>query len=59
MKCLLCSDEWPDVEGGIESFFDHLRVNHPDQYEPPERWPDGALVLHDETLEPSDFTEQS
>jgi hypothetical protein len=55
MKCLICEDEWPDEEGGLESFVDHMRVNHPDQYEEPDRWPDGQLVVIDDTLEPEDF----
>lgn len=55
MKCLICSEEWPDAEGGLQSFEDHMRVIHPDQYEPAERWPDGALVIHDDTLTPEDF----
>lgn len=56
MKCLLCHDEWPDAEGGIESFLDHLRVMHPDaDHGEPERWPDGALVIHNDTLTPEDF----
>lgn len=56
MKCNLCGDEWPDAEGGLESFIDHMRVLHPAEYEKPERWPDGSLVVHDDTLEPEDFT---
>lgn len=55
MKCLICSDEWPDAEGGLESFVDHMRVLHTDRYEEPERWPDGALVIHDDSPEPGDF----
>lgn len=55
MKCNLCLDEWPDAEGGLESFIDHMRVMHPDQYEAPERWPDGAIVLHDNDPQPEDF----
>ena len=55
MKCLICNDEWPDAEGGLESFVDHLRVLHPDQYEPLQRWPDGGIVLTDHCPEPSDF----
>lgn len=58
MKCNLCGDEWPDVEGGMESGIDHLRVMHPDQFEEPERWPDGGLVIHDDTIEPADFNER-
>lgn len=59
MKCLLCNEEWPDDQGGIESGVDHIRVNHPDQYEAPERWPDGGLVIYDDTLAPEDFGEAS
>lgn len=59
MKCLVCDDEWPDDEGGIESAVDHIRVMHPDQYEPPERWPDGGLVIHDDDPSPADFGEAS
>lgn len=55
MKCLLCGDEWPDVEGGLESIEQHLRVLHADIYEPAERWPDGQIVVTDDTLEPEDF----
>lgn len=55
MKCLLCGDEWPDAEGGVESFLDHLRVLHPDEHEEPERWPDGRIVVYDDTLEPHEF----
>lgn len=55
MKCFICNEEWPDAEGGLESAGDHIRVNHPDQYEPPERWPDGQIVVHDDTLTPEDF----
>ena len=55
MKCHLCEDEWPDEEGGMESAIDHLRVMHPDKFEEPERWPDGGLVIHDDTLTPEDF----
>jgi hypothetical protein len=36
-------------------FDDHLRVFHPDDYEPMETWPDGSLVIVDTTLEPADF----
>lgn len=55
MKCLVCREEWPDEDGGLESVVDHMRVMHPDDFEPPERWPDGALVIHDTTIEPGDF----
>jgi hypothetical protein len=37
---------------------DHLRVMHPDVYgDGPERWPDGAIVIDDTTLEPEDFAD--
>jgi hypothetical protein len=32
----------------------HLRVEHGIE-EDFERWPDGEIVVHDETLEPGDF----
>lgn len=57
----MCREEWPDGEGvkvgqvNVESIIDHIRVMHPDQYEEPERWPDGSLVIYDDTLTPDDF----
>lgn len=51
--CRLCLDNTP--RSPIE-ILDHLRVVHPDVYgDGPERWPDGQLVIHDETLTPDDF----
>jgi hypothetical protein len=43
-----------DVEsfGEVE---DHIRVLHPDLYRPLEPWPDGLIVIHDQTLTPDDF----
>jgi hypothetical protein len=32
---------------------------HPGQVDEPERWPDGSLVIYDDTLEPSDFNDPS
>ncbi|HKY57617.1 MAG TPA: hypothetical protein VJL80_06235 [Aeromicrobium sp.] len=55
MKCGLCDWEQPDAEGGLEAGIDHIRVMHPDQYEEPERWPDGGLVIHDDTLTAEEF----
>lgn len=53
--CFLCpaeDNQLPDYD-----MFDHLRVMHPDAWgDGPERWPDGSVVIHDETLEPGDFT---
>jgi hypothetical protein len=51
-NCALC----PEVVTGINAADDHLRLMHPDEYGTgPERWPDGAVVLEDHTLDPSDF----
>jgi len=39
-----------------EEAMDHLRLMHPDEWgDGPQRWPDGQVVVHDETLEPEDF----
>ena len=52
--CLLCPPEDQFVPD--HDMVDHLRVNHPDAYgDGPERWPDGEVVVHDMTLEPTDF----
>jgi hypothetical protein len=49
--CHLCQETPPDAE-----LLDHLRVMHPDAYaDGPQRWPDGGLVIVDETVEPGDF----
>ena len=53
--CLLCAEDYPDVE-----ILDHLRVIHPDVWgDGPERWPDGRIVVYDETLTPHDFRDAS
>lgn len=50
--CALC----PEVMAGIGEATEHLRLMHPDQYgDGPERWPDGGVVLDDQTLSPEDF----
>lgn len=59
MKCELCGHEDKsaadkEMADDIVLMLDHLRVMHPEQGEP-ERWPDGSLVLHDDTLTPEDF----
>lgn len=68
MRCELCGHEdksaveKADAEGAPEKamaydillMVDHLRLFHP-EYGEPETWPDGSLVLHDDTLEPGDF----
>lgn len=50
--CQLC----PEVLTGITEADDHLRVMHPEEYgDGPQRWPDGGVVLDDQTLDPKDF----
>lgn len=39
-----------------DEMVDHLRVVHPEVYgDGPERWPDGSVVVYDQTLQPADF----
>ena len=48
-RCLLCAAD-------VEDVLDHLRLIHPDAYgDGPLTWPDGSLVVVDETLTPEDF----
>lgn len=55
--CHLCPD---DVARSLPQMLDHLRVVHPEEYgDGPERWPDGGVVIEDNTLEPSDFQESA
>ena len=39
----------------LQLIIDHIRVLHPDVYAEMEFWPDGQVVIHDETLTPEDF----
>ncbi len=55
--CTICSTEL-DIDS-LEGVIDHLREEHSESYVEPERWPDGALVVYDETLEPEDFAEEA
>lgn len=48
--CDLCPETVAD-----EDMVDHLRLLHPDMYDPVETWPDGRRVIIDETLAPDDF----
>lgn len=49
--CELCGEQPDDAE-----LLDHLRVMHPTEYgDGPERWPDGSLVVYDDTLMPGEF----
>lgn len=53
------------LQGGMTDDWDehtdlalHLRVEHDfDMDAEVEKWPDGAWVIHDQTLTPDDFTE--
>lgn len=45
--CALCLE--PLAVDGLEGIVDHVRLMHPDQFEDPQRWPDGGLVVVDET----------
>lgn len=44
-----------NVYEGIEAAMDHFRVLHPDTYAEIERWPDGAPVVVDKSLQPDTF----
>lgn len=46
-SCLLCSDKVPDPD-----LVEHLRLMHPDQYEPAGEWP-GWSVEEDTTAKPN------
>lgn len=49
-NCALC-----DERVLLDKIEDHVRIFHPDHYEPLERWPDGNPVIIDDTLEPEEF----
>jgi hypothetical protein len=52
--CWVCR---PPAQVDDEEAMEHLRLLHPDEWgEGPQRWPDGLVVVHDETLEPGDFS---
>jgi hypothetical protein len=54
--CHLCHDDFPEGTT-LEELADHLRVIHPEQFgDGPARWPDGDLVIYDDTITPEDFT---
>ncbi|GAB3251075.1 hypothetical protein [Kineosporia babensis] len=42
--CNLCPETPLDDE-----ILDHIRVMHPEQWEEPQRWPDGGFVFTDQT----------
>jgi hypothetical protein len=44
--CCRCGDQ----ADGIDGILNHVRLIHPDAYgDGPERWPDGGLVIYDDT----------
>jgi hypothetical protein len=53
-RCFVCppgQQQYPEAE-----ILDHLRVIHPDVWgDGLKRWPDGRIVVFDETLTPGDF----
>lgn len=53
--CNLCGDTPDDTD-----ILDHLRLMHPAEYgDGPARWPDGGLVIIDQTIDtPADIDEQ-
>jgi len=53
--CHLCHEDFPEGTT-LNELVDHLRVIHPDQFgEGPATWPDGDVVIYDDSLEPKDF----
>lgn len=51
--CQLCAEKV-----SLTELMEHLRLFHPDEYgDGPEVWPDGEVVIYDETLNPIDFDE--
>lgn len=64
MKCNRCGHTEPKTDNmlsDVEVMIDHLRVMHPDDFQEPERWPDGGLVLtvEEESLTPESITDWS
>jgi hypothetical protein len=55
--CHLCHEDFPPGTTLIE-LTDHLRVIHPDHFgDGPATWPDGEMVIFDDTLTPEDFSD--
>jgi hypothetical protein len=55
--CHLCHEDFPEGTTLIE-LTDHLRVIHPDQFgDGLATWPDGEMVIYDDTLTPEDFND--
>jgi hypothetical protein len=59
VTCQLCGERLAgtgeDMAADMLTALEHIRLLHPDVYEEPETWPDGSLVVVDESLEPNDF----
>lgn len=59
--CGICEEtvehdvEDDDVFEGIAAAMEHFRVLHPETYAEVDRWPDGAPVVIDKTLEAGNF----
>jgi hypothetical protein len=50
-RCHVCEEDVP-----THDLLGHLRVMHPDVYgDGPELWPDGQVVILDDSLTPEDF----
>ena len=52
-RCNLCRKQMP-----TEELLEHVRLLHPDDYEPVQTWSDGQPVIIDNTLEPEDFDDE-
>lgn len=59
--CVLCNENIEheaaedSVYEGIAASMEHFRVMHPKEYADIQTWPDGSVVVVDESLEPEDF----
>ncbi len=53
-ECRICGQRFE--EGTSHLLLPHLRDEHPDEWgDGPMTWPDGEIVIVDETLTPDDF----
>ncbi len=57
-RCFLC-DPGPGLYIPDECFREHFEDEHPGTLENVQTWPDGKVVIHDTSLEPSDFEDPS
>jgi hypothetical protein len=58
-RCGYTEDNSESLLADVEVMLDHIRVMHPDDYEEPERWPDGSLVVtvEEDSLTPENVTD--